>query len=992
MSAFIAVEIATKDTVNQKVPSAHLFVDVESSKVDYQNSQPEMKMEENPSSIDVNKIAEETAEGGDLAGEEWTCPWCYRENPGDVLRCPACDRFKISDAASKGKYGGVINYVKSRLGDNPETPSTRARKSIKRKGKKGRKAFRETLKNYRIIAKKETQERLAQLAELSPDSPRKNGKVQNWKDAISYGPMRANCRSEPCMICTRRQDKQLSRCEEDHKVCNQCKELVEPGECPMCVEEAMAGAKFESGRRFITDMRWETFATVYAVLILFLEDCELLMYSMTFQDMPYFDEPVFWVFLLLKIFSFGFFMFDLIMRSIVMPTGQGAYVLSLTWWLDLISTLCLLPYEDMTKLITTGGSAELGVLTASLKVLNLIKLMRVLRAIRVLRLLKKISVKKDKDGKASKKAEAAHDSNANEMHAELTRVLTTKVIVFILVLYAGFPVLKLLLGDICTNSHKMQSLGTDSLEQLNIAMSSTGLMGNMKTPEECTSDEFCNNAINTFKHSVNLYLDSFVTNVTLAGVPWPSIGQPDVYNESWVRTGKGFYRHVCVVHSGVDQWICNSDCYAAPAGRCCSENSCGVCDNCFGGEVDPGSPLAYFFTIDLTSSARTDATYSILATIFLMILLLGTVAVLYREVSYISTGVAKPVVALAKDMNDVGKLVFNGDNAEIFEALAKQSKVYEVSMMKQSFLRMKHAIKAFSKFVPREVVRNLVITGTDARLSADERPLVVFFSDIASFTSICEALQADQLYLLLSSYFEEMSRIIDDTNGTLIEYIGDAILAIWNAPLQPERHPSCLGMCASLLMQEKLREMRIMWGETIFKLIENLPPLRVRCGLHMADTFVGNIGSPVRMKFGVVGETVHVAGALEELNKTYTTEILVSEAMAETRAVRDRMVVRKIDFFVEHDVQEWVFEPLTVHNGDALSMAACERANAITRCHDDAFDMYTQRQFADAAKLFEEAERLCISSRQYNPTPAQMLKDRCNKYVENPPDDNWNFT
>ena len=112
MSAFIAVEIATKDTVNQKVPSAHLFVDVESSKVDYQNSQPEMKMEENPSSIDVNKIAEETAEGGDLAGEEWTCPWCYRENPGDVLRCPACDRFKISDAACKGTLGELINYVK----------------------------------------------------------------------------------------------------------------------------------------------------------------------------------------------------------------------------------------------------------------------------------------------------------------------------------------------------------------------------------------------------------------------------------------------------------------------------------------------------------------------------------------------------------------------------------------------------------------------------------------------------------------------------------------------------------------------------------------------------------------------------------------------------------------------------------------------------------------------------------------------------------------
>ena len=121
-------------------------------------------------------------------------------------------------------------------------------------------------------------------------------------------------------------------------------------------------------------------------------------------------------------------------------------------------------------------------------------------------------------------------------------------------------------------------------------------------------------------------------------------------------------------------------------------------------------------------------------------------------------------------------------------------------------------------------------------------------------------------------------------------------------------------------------------------------------------------------------------------------QILVSEAMAETRAVRDRMVVRKIDFFVEHEVQEWVFEPIAVHNGDALSMAACERANAISRCHRDAFDMYEQRQFAEAAKLFEEAENLCITSRQFNPTPAQMLKERCNKYADTPPGDDWNYT
>ena len=96
------------------------------------------------------------------------------------------------------------------------------------------------------------------------------------------------------------------------------------------------------------------------------------------------------------------------------------------------------------------------------------------------------------------------------------------------------------------------------------------------------------------------------------------------------------------------------------------------------------------------------------------------------------------------------------------------------------------------------------------------------------------------------------------SNGTLIEYIGDAILAIWNAPMQMEDH-ACLAICSTLLMQERLRSLRDEWNYTVYKSYEDegkkVPDFQVRCGIHTDMSFVGNMGSPARMKYGVAGST-----------------------------------------------------------------------------------------------------------------------------------------
>ena len=129
---------------------------------------------------------------------------------------------------------------------------------------------------------------------------------------------------------------------------------------------------------------------------------------------------------------------------------------------------------------------------------------------------------------------------------------------------------------------QLQSLGTDGLEQLDIAWRASGYAEGMNDTTACTEDPFCESSVDTFKNSVDIYLDSLITNVTLAGVSWRDIGQPDGFNTSWVRGIKGFYRHVCVVHEGGNQWVCMNMCSAASEGTCCPGNECGVCGRCFG--------------------------------------------------------------------------------------------------------------------------------------------------------------------------------------------------------------------------------------------------------------------------------------------------------------------------------------------------------------------------------------------------------------------------
>lgn len=184
-------------------------------------------------------------------------------------------------------------------------------------------------------------------------------------------------------------------------------------------------------------------------------------------------------------------------------------------------------------------------------------------------------------------------------------------------------------------------------------------------------------------------------------------------------------------------------------------------------------------------------------------------------------------------------------------------------------------------------------------------------------------------------------------------------------------------------MHEYLRKMKETWTT------RGVPPIGIRIGIHTARVFVGNIGSPLRMKYGVLGDGVNLASRLEELNKRYNSKILISDATHAQPAVQKRFLTRPLDQVAVKGKEKGtgIYEVL----GRAMETSDAEKA--IAAAQTEAFDLYFERKFAAAAAAFEKTAELFEKERGYEDKAAVMLKARCLDYAgPNPPPEGWDGT
>jgi adenylate cyclase len=191
-----------------------------------------------------------------------------------------------------------------------------------------------------------------------------------------------------------------------------------------------------------------------------------------------------------------------------------------------------------------------------------------------------------------------------------------------------------------------------------------------------------------------------------------------------------------------------------------------------------------------------------------------------------------------------------------------------------AFSEKRYLKRAFQHYVPPAVVEDLVADSAKLRLGGDKRELTVLFSDIRGFTALSETMAPEELVKLLNGYFTRMTERVFAHRGSLDKYIGDAIMAVFGAPV-PEAQHAQLACRAALDMVAELEAMQAEWRR------EGVPPLDIGIGINTGPMIVGNMGSASRFNYTVVGDAVNLASRIESLNKAYGTNVLVSESTYE---------------------------------------------------------------------------------------------------------------
>lgn len=213
----------------------------------------------------------------------------------------------------------------------------------------------------------------------------------------------------------------------------------------------------------------------------------------------------------------------------------------------------------------------------------------------------------------------------------------------------------------------------------------------------------------------------------------------------------------------------------------------------------------------------------------------------------------------------------------------------ELRNMQCALSSMVSGLKSFSKYVPLDVVSLLVKLKREAVLGVEEKELTVMFTDIADFTAMAEKMESRAFIDLMGQYFSEVSKIVVEHQGIVDKFIGDAVMAFWNAPISIENHP-VLACRAALKIQQRLVQLRVEWKA------KGYPDVKTRIGINTGRALVGNFGSRDRFNYTCLGDSVNLASRLENLNKIYTTDILINESTF--HKVQDVMICRHIDSVV----------------------------------------------------------------------------------------------
>jgi adenylate cyclase len=276
--------------------------------------------------------------------------------------------------------------------------------------------------------------------------------------------------------------------------------------------------------------------------------------------------------------------------------------------------------------------------------------------------------------------------------------------------------------------------------------------------------------------------------------------------------------------------------------------------------------------------------------------------------------------------------------------------------------------QSFGFYLAPQLIDRLVASNKPPALGGELRQISVFFSDVEGFSSIAEGMAPRELVALINEYFRELTDIVEAHDGFVDKYIGDAVVAVFGAPLDDPAHAE-KAVRAALACQARLAELRA--GSGPFAAYR----LNTRIGVNSGEVLVGNIGSRRHFNYTVMGDAVNIAARLENANRYFGTTVMASEAtVASTHAA---FVWRELDLLrvKGRDAPVRVFEPL----------AAAEQQTPEMERHVAAYAAglasWRARDFGGAALHFDRIAE--------TDAPAAKFRDRAEAFAKRPPPANW---
>ena len=258
----------------------------------------------------------------------------------------------------------------------------------------------------------------------------------------------------------------------------------------------------------------------------------------------------------------------------------------------------------------------------------------------------------------------------------------------------------------------------------------------------------------------------------------------------------------------------------------------------------------------------------------------------------------------------------------------------------------------------------------EPELGGHDRVITAFFSDIQGFSSFSEVMESSQLSELMNEYLTAATDILQAESGTLDKYIGDAVMAIWGAPLHQD--DQALRACrAGLEMLTSLKKLRTKW------IAEGKDPFDMRVGINTGNMVVGVMGSQVRYDYTCIGDGVNLSARLEGTNKIYGSHIIISHSTREK--IKNELFNRELDWIRVKGKRE----PVGIYEITAKEDVTSEW-EGMCKSYGEGLALYRATRFADAHEAFAKALGFVPEDK-----PSKVLMERAQKFLDKPPAKDW---